>query len=132
MFYVVFALILFKLLLFNFIIKYIQRPRFVQFITNLFNKKNKMINNNNNIVKEEEEEENKMNSCYFKFKLIEPNDNDTIPSKRSGHRAIVYNDNFYIWGGFNPKRDNRQFDLYAQLWKYNLFTNKWLLLETSG
>lgn len=118
MFYVVIALILFKLFIFQFISKYIQRPSLIQIPSFFLNK--------------QKQEENRMNSCYYKFKLMEPNENDIIPSKRSGHRAVIFNDNLYIWGGYSPRRDNSQFDLYAQLWKYNIFTNKWSLLETSG
>ncbi|XP_078490033.1 kelch domain-containing protein 2 [Ciona intestinalis] len=51
---------------------------------------------------------------------------DIKPVKRSGHVAVVWNNNMYIWGGYNESDDlieRRQFSSIT--WKYDLNRNKW-------
>ncbi|CAL1526257.1 unnamed protein product [Lymnaea stagnalis] len=58
------------------------------------------------------------------------------PTGRSGHRIIVTEDSLYALGGFNPVFGGytapvnvRGHPLFKELWRFNLSTRKWQLLD---
>lgn len=66
------------------------------------------------------------------------------PKARSGHRLVADLDgNLYSFGGYNSDLMNakelandeewqRTKPLFAELWKYNISTNEWVRIKTSG
>ncbi|KAH9504778.1 Kelch domain-containing protein 10 [Bulinus truncatus] len=58
------------------------------------------------------------------------------PTGRSGHRIIVTDDSLFSLGGFNPalegsiaQEPSRGHPLFKELWKFNLSTRKWQLVD---
>lgn len=47
------------------------------------------------------------------------------PEPRSGHRMCADSNFLYMFGGYDAKRGN---SLYAELWRYNITTEKWIKL----
>lgn len=59
---------------------------------------------------------------------------NSYPKPRSGHRIVCNDSDIYCFGGFNPDivMDRRRRTatplLFQELWKFDTFTKKWLLL----
>jgi hypothetical protein len=62
----------------------------------------------------------------------------TIPIKRSGHRAVCDVNNLYMWGGYCPKNEapknmnNPLCPLLPEMWRFNFSSRQWHLLKTKG
>lgn len=66
----------------------------------------------------------------------------TGPEARSGHRIVVDEGNIYCYGGYNPTsptagsanrgRNMDEFPMFRELWRYNLASNQWEELQTTG
>ncbi|XP_065052421.1 kelch domain-containing protein 3-like [Rhopilema esculentum] len=51
-----------------------------------------------------------------------------VPHGRRSHSAIAYNDNIYIFGGYNGQLNKH----FADLWKFNPVNKQWTEVKTKG
>ncbi|KAL4226679.1 Kelch domain-containing protein 10 [Mactra antiquata] len=57
---------------------------------------------------------------------------------RSGHRIVANDKYLYCWGGYNPQywhvenNEDTEYPLMKELWRYQIWTGEWKLLETHG
>lgn len=61
---------------------------------------------------------------YFTLEEVKKKD-ECWPEPRSGHRMCADENYLYVFGGYDPIKDNR---LYNELWRYNISTEKWVKL----
>ncbi|GFY42270.1 kelch domain-containing protein 10 [Trichonephila inaurata madagascariensis] len=57
-----------------------------------------------------------------------------LPKPRSGHRIVATGSDVYTFGGYTPVRFGPVLNhvIFKELWKYNIASRTWKLLETSG
>jgi len=63
-----------------------------------------------------------------KWQWTELHPKGTLPSPRSGHTAVFYNDSMYIFGGQGVLGST----MNNQLWRYTMSTNTWTKLQPLG
>lgn len=73
------------------------------------------------------QKQNKM--ATRKIETTVPSSNSPIPEPRSGHRCGSDDGNIYVFGGYSPHYEDY---LFRELWRFNIGTKTWHLLETTG
>lgn len=77
----------------------------------------------------------------FKYIKVESNTiQQQQPLARSGHRIVADSKYLYSFGGYNPqipadyqrRREDEDFPLFQELWKFNFASREWSLFSICG